>query len=103
MSADTIQPQSPRAAFAAGREFLEDLVRKLVAGVPPLAGAAGHDVALHFRRVLKEQLAQLDLCSRTEFDAQERLLAHTRQQLAALEARVALLEQRAAGSSPPVD
>ena len=101
---DTVHPQAPGAGFAASPGLLEDLVRKLAGGLPPLVGAARHDLELHFRRVLQEQLARLDLCSRTEFDAQARALAHTRQRLAELEARVVLLEQRGAAASPtPVD
>ncbi len=100
MSVETVQPQAQSGGFPAGSGLLEDLVRKLAGGLPPLVGAARQDLELHFRRVLQEQLVRLDLCSRTDFDAQARALAHTRQRLAELEARVAVLEQRGAASPP---
>jgi BMFP domain-containing protein YqiC len=83
-------------AGAAGR--IEDMVRQLVAGLPPLVGAARGDLELHFRRVLQEQFARLDLCSRSDFDAQSRVLERAQARLAALEARLVALEQRAAAS-----
>lgn len=78
---------------------VEDLVRRLVAGVPPLVEASRNDLELHFRRVLHEQLTRLDLCSRTEFDAQGRVLERVQQRVAELERRVVALEQQA-GSGP---
>jgi hypothetical protein len=103
MSSDTVEPEAPRGAFATAPERIEELVRKLAGGLPPLVGAARHDLELHFRRVLQEQLARLDLCSRTEFDAQARVLARTQQRLGELEARVVVLEQRGEVSSMPAD
>ena len=100
MSSDSSGAQSPGGGFTAIPGMLEDLARRLAAGLPPLFGAARADLELHFRRVLQEQLARLDICSRSEFDAQARLLAHTRQRLAELEARVVVLEQRASGAGP---
>lgn len=73
---------------------LEGLVRRLAAGVPPLLEASRQDVELHFRRVLKEQLARLDLSSRSEFEAQERVVERLLQRIAELEARVVALEQQ---------
>jgi BMFP domain-containing protein YqiC len=100
MSVDTVQPPAQGEGIAAGPRLIEDLVRKLVGGLPPLVGAARQDLELHFRRVLQEQLVRLNLCSRTEFDAQARALAHTRQRLSELEARVVVLEQHEAPASP---
>ena len=57
------------------------------------------DAELHLRRVLHEQLARLDLCSRSEFDAQQRVLERLQQRLVELEARVVALEQRAQPSA----
>ena len=81
---------------------LEELVRRLSAGVPPLLDATRKDVELHFRRVLQEQLARLDLCSRSEFEAQGRVLERLQRQLAEAEARLVALEQQAqAGARLP--
>lgn len=81
---------------------LEDLVRRLSAGVPPLLDATRKDVELHFRRVLQEQLARLDLCGRSEFEAQGRVLERLQRQLAEAEARLVALEQHTrTGAAPP--
>ncbi len=45
--------------------------------------------------------SRLDLVTREEFDVQKELLARTRAKLEALEARVAELEARLAGSRDP--
>lgn len=95
MSADTAGADSPKGeglGSMPGR--IEDLVRALVDGVPALLGSARADVEAHFKSVLQQQLARLDLCSRQEFDAQGRVLARTQERLAQLEARLVLLEQQ---------
>jgi hypothetical protein len=74
---------------------LDGLVRRLAAGMPPLLEAGRQDVELHFRRVLHEQLARLDLCSRSDFEAQERVLGRLQQRLVDCEARIVALEQQA--------
>ena len=100
-SSESTGTAPPGAGFAAIPGMLEDLARRLAAGLPPLFGAARADLEMHFRRVLQAQLVRLDLCSRGEFETQARVLAHTRQRLAELEARVAVLERRAAGGDAP--
>lgn len=85
---------------------LEGLVRRLAAGLPPLIEAGRQDVELHLRRVLHEQLGRLDLCSRSEFEAQQRVLERLQLRLAEFEARVVAMEQQAASvaasaSAPP--
>ena len=95
MSADaagTSPPHTDAPGGAPGR--IEDLVRKLVEGVPALLGSARSDMEAHFKSVLQQQLARLDLCSRQEFDAQGRVLARTQERLAQLEGKIALLEQQ---------
>jgi BMFP domain-containing protein YqiC len=73
---------------------ISDLVRKLIAAVPAMAGTARADLERHFQRVLQEQMAKLDLCSRTEFEAQARALARTHEKLTQLEAAMTQLEAR---------
>ena len=82
------------SAQRAGAIHFEDLVRRLVDGVPAVLGSARSDLETHFKTILQQQLARLDLCSRQEFDAQERVLARAQERLAQLEARIAVLEAR---------
>ncbi|MBI1398175.1 MAG: accessory factor UbiK family protein [Betaproteobacteria bacterium] len=67
-------------------ESLSEGLRALAAR-SPLA-----DVEHNVRAMVAQALSRLDLVSRAEFDAQARVLARTREKLAALEARVASLE-----------
>jgi BMFP domain-containing protein YqiC len=52
------------------------------------------DMEKNFRALMSSALARLDLVSREEFDVQAKVLARTREKLAALEARLEQLEQR---------
>ena len=68
---------------------LDDLAQRLraLAAQSPAA-----DLERNFRALLAGAMARLDLVTREEFDAQARVLARTRDQLEALEQRVAALE-----------
>lgn len=55
------------------------------------------DVERNAKALISGTLSRLDLVTREEFDAQARVLARTREKLAALEARLAALE----GVKPP--
>lgn len=59
-----------------------------------LAVSPARDLEKNFRALVAGALGRLDLVTRGEFDVQARLLARARNQLAALEARVAELERR---------
>jgi ubiquinone biosynthesis accessory factor UbiK len=72
----------------------EELLRRLLDGLPASLQAARSDLEAHFGRVLQSGLKRLDLVTREEFDAQARVLMRSREVLAALEARVAELESR---------
>ena len=72
----------------------EELLRRLLEGLPASLQAARADLEAHFGRVLQSGLRRLDLVSREEFDAQTRVLLRSRELLAALEARVAELERK---------
>ena len=54
------------------------------------------DLEKNFKGMLSSALTRLDLVSREEYDVQARVLSRAREKLAALEARVAELEARAA-------
>jgi len=82
---------------------IDEIARRLLERVPPALRSMQADLEANFRAVLRERLSQLDLVSRDEFDAQTRVLARTRAQLEALEARLAALEGGAAGDAPSAD
>jgi len=63
-----------------------------------LAQSPAKDVEKNMRALLASFFGKLDLVTREEFDVQSRLLARSREQLSALESRVAELE---AGVSKP--
>ncbi|MFH1605312.1 MAG: accessory factor UbiK family protein [Pseudomonadota bacterium] len=61
-----------------------------------LAQSPAKDVEKNLRALLASFFARLDLVTREEFDVQARLLARSREQLGALESRIAELEARIA-------
>jgi len=73
---------------------VEGLVRRFTENLPASLQAVRADVEAHAGRVLRDATRRLDLVSREEFDAQSRVLARSRELIAALEARVAELERR---------
>lgn len=54
---------------------------------------AGPEVERRMKQMLQSTLARMDLVTRDEFDAQSRVLQHTRQRLEELEQVVARLEE----------
>ncbi len=73
---------------------LDDLARRLAESVPEHLREFGRDMEANFKAVLQAQLSKLDLVSRQEFDVQAEVLARTRAQLAALEARLKDIENK---------
>ncbi|MDE1923738.1 MAG: accessory factor UbiK family protein [Gammaproteobacteria bacterium] len=73
---------------------LDELARRLADSVPQSVRALGRDLEGNFKAVLQAQLAKLDLVTRQDFDVQTALLARAREQLAALETRLAELEAK---------
>ncbi len=82
---------------------IEEIVRRLVASVPPGVRAVQQDLESNFRAVLRASLTKLDLVSRDEFDAQMRVLERTRARLEELERRVAGLDGQGTGASGAAD
>jgi BMFP domain-containing protein YqiC len=76
-------------------EKVTELARKLSASLPEGVGALKRDVEQNFKAVLQSALTRMDLVSRREFDVQAGVLQRTREKLAALEQRLAQLEQQA--------
>lgn len=61
-----------------------------------IAASPAKDVEKNLRATLTGLLGKLDLVTREEFDVQAQVLARTREQLGALEQRLAQLERPAA-------
>ena len=70
-------------------KFFDDLSAKLSELVK---NSPAKDIEKNVRVLLMQGFAKLDLITREEFDVQAEVLARARQQLTALEARVAELE-----------
>ena len=78
-------------------KLLSELSARLAAFA---ASNPAKDLEKNFRGLLSSALARVDLVPREEYDVQTRLLARAKEKLAALEARVAELEARAARRQP---
>ena len=72
-------------------QIFEDISAKLSAVTE--SGPA-RDIEKNMRALLTQGLSKLDLVTREEFDIQSQVLARAREQLSALEKRVAELEAR---------
>jgi BMFP domain-containing protein YqiC len=70
-------------------KIFEDLSAKLNEAVN---SSPAKDIEKNMRALLAQGFAKLDLVTREEFDIQTQVLARAREQLTALEARVAELE-----------
>ena len=78
----------------------DKILGDLSARLAELAAAnPAKDLERNFRGMLSSTFARLDLVSREEYDVQAQVLQRSREKLAALEARVAELETRLAGSA----
>jgi len=75
------------------RPNIDELARRLADSLPGGLKALREDAEQNFRAVLQAGLSRLDLVTREEFDVQAAVLKRTREKLAALEARLAKLEQ----------
>jgi len=72
---------------------IDDIVRRLVEGLPEAARTMGRDIENNFRAVLRSSLGRLDLATRSDFDTQSKVLERSRQRIEQLEVRVAELER----------
>lgn len=75
-------------------QSLEDLAAKLAGLLPPGLKGLRDELKDNFRALLRAHLDRMDLVSRDRFDAQTEVLARTREKLAALEARLKILESK---------
>ena len=80
---------------------IEQLARQVHEAMPKGIREFGDDVEKKIRQVLQAQLTRMDLVNREEFDVQTQVLLRTREKLAALEQRLAQLENNATVNSVP--
>lgn len=73
---------------------LEEIAKHVHNALPPGIRSMGEEAEKKVRQVLQAQLGKLDLVSREEFDVQTKVLLRTREKLAALESKLAELEQQ---------
>lgn len=73
-------------------KFIDDLNARVVSF---LQQTPASEIGQNLKAALSSSLSRLDLVTREDFEIQARVLARTREMLAALEARVAELERRA--------
>ena len=79
----------------AQNRFLDDISSRVS---EVLAASPAKDIEKNVRALLSGAFTRLDLVNREEFDVQSKVLARTREKLAALEARVAELEKKLTGA-----
>jgi BMFP domain-containing protein YqiC len=72
--------------------LLNDLAKRLAGAVPADIQFIKSDAEKTFQAILQASFSRMNLVSREEFDVQCAVLARTRAQLEALEARVSQLE-----------
>lgn len=72
---------------------IDELVRRLAEAVPSGVREAQRDLESNFRSVLQGAFARMDLVTREEFDAQNAVLARTREKIEALSQQLEELEQ----------
>lgn len=78
--------------------LFDELASKLSALI---AATPARDVEKNVRALVTSTLARFDLVTRDEFDREREALARARDRLAALEAQVAVLEQKRGGRAGP--
>ena len=82
---------------------LDELVRRLADSVPSGVRDVQRDLEGNFRSVLQSAFQRMDLVTREEFDAQNAVLARTREKIEALSEQLAELEQALKGGGDAGD
>ncbi len=75
-----------------GNDSFENLARKLAESLPEGLRSVRDDLESGFRSILQTGISKLDLVTREEFEVQEAVLAHTREKLESLEAKLEEIE-----------
>jgi len=73
---------------------IEDIAKQVTESIPPGLKNLANDLEDKTKTILQRKLSQLDVVTREEFDVQTQVLLKTRQQLTALEAKLAELESK---------
>jgi BMFP domain-containing protein YqiC len=73
---------------------VEEMARKFVSGLPAALSSMRAELEANFRAALQGAAGRFDLATRSEFDVQAKVLERSRQRIAQLEARLAVLEER---------
>lgn len=79
-------------------KLFDDLAQRLNAAVPEGMRALQQDVDRNLRAAVQAALNRLDLVTREEFEVQSKVLARSRAQVDALNARIAQLEAQVLGT-----
>lgn len=77
------------------RNPFEEMSERLSRLLPESAHELRADFERNAKTVMQQTLSRMELVTREEFDVQAEVLAHTREQLESMEARVAELERQA--------
>ncbi|NQY33980.1 MAG: accessory factor UbiK family protein [Alteromonadaceae bacterium] len=75
---------------------IEDIAKQVADAIPSSLKNLANDLEDKTKSILQNKLSQLDVVSREEFDVQTQVLIKTRQQLTALETKLAELEEKLA-------
>lgn len=78
---------------------IEDIAKQVTEAIPPGLKNIAADFEDKTKTVLQRKLSQLDVVSREEFDVQTQVLLKTREKLADLEAKMAILEAKLADNT----
>jgi len=74
-------------------KILDDLARRLAASMPRGVSAFQQEIEKNLRAGLETICQRLDLVTREEYEVQVALLARSRAKLAALDARITMMER----------
>ena len=77
------------------KESIDKVAKLLAESLPTGLRSVRNDLEQTFRSVLQNSIEKLDLVTREEFEAQEAVLAQTRDRFEELESRLGNLENRA--------
>ncbi len=75
-------------------KILDEIAKNLDSVLPSSARDLRDDIQRNIRSVVQASFERMDLVTREEFDVQVAVLERTREQLKALEARVAQIEEQ---------
>lgn len=81
-------------------DSINKLAKNLAETLPQSLRSMRDDLEKNFRSVLQSGLARLDLVTREEFEVQEAVLQRAREQLEALDERLARMESKPAAQKP---